>query len=68
MNLEFKATDEGMRAEEIRISHSIDMIIKMPQVSTHHKCIKEFESSFSDIMGVGYVAVNLRHQLYNIEL
>ena len=63
-----EATEQGMRSEALRIEHSIDAMDKVTQVPPHYQWIKNFERTFSDIMGVGYVATNLRHQLYNIEL
>lgn len=63
-----EATEQGMRSEALRIEHSIDAIERFTQVAPHYQWIKNLESTFSDIMGVGYVAASLRHQLYNIEL
>ncbi len=63
-----EATEQGMRSEALRIEHSIDAIERFTQVAPHYQWIKNLEATFSDIMGVGYVAANLRHQLYNIEL
>ena len=63
-----EATESGMRSEALRIAHSIDAIEKVVQVPAHFQWVKNFETTFSDIMGVGYIAADLRYQLNKLEL